>query len=586
MEFIKFSYFLGYFLYFITIRPMWNTKDIIDTVLKTLSQRKDIFTKEEFHKLKNEIFATFQLKDWPSHIEMIERFNELTKSGEIVDELRIRKILRKRAVRSLSGVSVISLLTKFWGCPGKCIYCPTYEWLPKSYISDEPAVQRAEMNQFDPFLQVQNRLTSLSITGNAISKCDVRIIGWTWSVYPVEYQEDFIKNIYDAHTGFDSKNIFLEQNQNTKNVFSAKKSSISSGKTTYHVSESFEEAKKRNETAHSRVIGIAIETRPDWINPEEILRLRKYGVTRVEIGYQTTNDDINLLNKRWHGNKESIYATKLLKDAWFKVVAHMMPGLVGSSPELDKSSMREIFDNQLYRPDELKIYPLVVTPNSELTDMWRRWEFLPYTDEQIIPLMAELQSYLPEYVRLNRMYRDIPAHEILAGSKLANLRQITEVYMRSHNLQRKDISAREIRAKGNNPENAVFEEYFYEASDGHEWFFQYIDPVDRTIFALLRLRIPSQVFSWQPHFIDTLNSAAIIREVHVFGDQIPVWFQGNNSGQHMWFGRSLLEKVYQKVSSEYKQCSKIAVIAWVWVRQYYQKYWYRLENEYMVTYID
>jgi elongator complex protein 3 len=175
--------------------------------------------------------------------------------------------------------------------------------------------------------------------------------------------------------------------------------------------------------------------------------------------------------------------------------------------------------------------------------------------------MAELQSYLPEYVRLNRMYRDIPSHEILAGSKLANLRQITEAYMLKHNLRRQDISAREIRAKGNDPKNAVFEEYFYEASDGHEWFFQYIDPVDRTVFALLRLRIPSQVFSGQPHFIETLNSAAIIREIHVFGDQIPVGFQGNNSGQHMGFGRSLLEKVYQKVYTDYKQCSRIAVIA-------------------------
>lgn len=180
---------------------------------------------------------------------------------------------------------------------------------------------------------------------------------------------------------------------------------------------------------------------------EEIVRLRRYGITRVEIGYQTTDDAINELNKRGHGNTESTRATKLLKDAGFKVVAHMMPGLVGSTPEIDKTSMQEVWNNGAFRPDEIKIYPLVVTPNSELTTMWERGEFEPYDDATLIPLMAEVQSTIPEYVRLLRMYRDIPAHEILAGSKIANLRQVTEVAMRARGLTRHDISAREIRAK-------------------------------------------------------------------------------------------------------------------------------------------
>jgi len=144
--------------------------------------------------------------------------------------------------------------------------------------------------------------------------------------------------------------------------------------------------------------------------------------------------------------------------------------------------MQEIFANSDYRPDELKIYPLVVTPHSELADLWKEGKFTPYDDASLVPLMGELQGMIPEYVRLNRMYRDIPADEILAGSKLANLRQVTEVYMRTHDIHRRDISAREIRAKDNNPKDAIFEEYFYEASGGHEWFFQMIDPVDRTIF--------------------------------------------------------------------------------------------------------
>lgn len=342
-------------------------KKIIDQILLALAEHIEITDKEQFHRLKNEILAEYKIAEGPSHIAMLDRYSELVREGKIIDDLRIRRVLRKRAVRSLSGVSVISLLTKFWGCPGKCIYCPTYEGLPKSYISDEPAVQRAEMNAFDPFLQIQNRLRSLSITGNAISKCDVRIIGGTWSVYPKGYQEDFIKNIYDAHTLFDEKNYNFSQKDGEKfSPFEQKNEKISEK----FLSKDIAEAKKRNETAYSRVIGIAIETRPDWINIDEIKRLRSYGITRVEIGYQTTHDEINELNKRGHGNKESIFATKLLKDAGFKVVAHMMPGLVGAAPELDKTAMQEVFLNQKFRPDELKIYPMVVTPNSELTKLW------------------------------------------------------------------------------------------------------------------------------------------------------------------------------------------------------------------------
>lgn len=557
-------------------------KDIIDKILFSLAEKTEISDKEDFHKLKNEILAEYKTPHWPSHIALLSRYQELVNTGRITDELRIRKVLRKRAVRSLSGVSVISLLTKFWGCPGKCIYCPTYEGLPKSYISDEPAVQRAEMNAFDPFLQVQNRLRSLSITGNAISKCDVRIIGGTWSVYPQKYQEDFIKNIYDGHSYFDNSD-WKEKNIDAKNPFST--SEQENFLPAENRSKDLEEAKKRNETATSRVIGMAIETRPDWIDIEEIKRLRRYGITRVEIGYQTTHDEINEKNLRWHGNKESIAATKMLKDAGFKVVAHMMPGLVGATPELDKSAMREIFDNQSFRPDELKMYPLVVTPNSELTKIWERWEFEPYDDELLIPLMAELQSYLPEYVRLNRMYRDIPAHEILAGSKTANLRQVTEIAMRSRGLTRHDISAREVRAKSNSPDNAILETTFYEASDGHEYFIQMIDPSDRTIFGLLRLRIPSQYFSGERHFLEVLEHSALVREIHVFGDQIPVGFSGDHSGQHQWFGKKMLAEAEKIIREQYPNIVKIAVISGVGVREYYRKRGYHLEDEYMVKWL-
>ena len=246
--------------------------------------------------------------------------------------------------------------------------------------------------------------------------------------------------------------------------------------------------------------------------------------------------------------------------------------------------MHHIFDLPQYRPDELKIYPLVVTPNSELTEMWKKGEFTPYEDDILIPLMAELQSLIPEYVRLNRMYRDIPAHEILAGSKTANLRQVTELLMRKQGRSRHDISAREIRAKGNSPDDAILEVDFYEASDGHEYFIQMIDPRDRTIFGLCRLRIPSQIFSGEQHFLPVLQNSAIIREIHVFGDQIPVGYRGNHSGQHQGFGKKMLQTAEDIITTQYPQVKSLAVIAGVGVRQYYQQRGYQHEDEYMKKY--
>lgn len=303
------------------------------------------------------------------------------------------------------------------------MYCPTFPGLPKSYIPHEPAVMRAELNKFDAILQIHNRLRALEVTGHKIEKNDVRIIGGTWSFYPKDYQEQFIKDIYDAFNSYDQMKAFIESTDLSSERFASFK--LREGHKIY-ASKTIEEAKRRNETARCRVIGIAIETRPDWVTPEEIVRLRHYGVTRVEIGYQTTNNKINELNKRGHGNYESIGATQMLKDAGFKVVAHMMPNLLGSTPELDKQAMQEVFANQAYRPDELKIYPMMVTDMAELTDIWKAGGFTAYDDETLIELMVELEMMIPEYVRINRTYRDIPASEILHGSTISNLRQIVE----------------------------------------------------------------------------------------------------------------------------------------------------------------
>ena len=563
---------------------------IIDEIISAWIKEKDL-NKDSFHKLKNQIYKQYKLQKPIATIEIIEKYNQMVEAWVIQESESFRKVIRKRWVRSLSWVTVISLLTKFFWCPWKCVYCPTFEWLPKSYIPNEPAVQRAELNQFDPILQIHNRLRALEVTGHKIEKNDVRIIGWTWSVYPKKYRDEFIKWVYDAFNTYDEMKKFIEETDLSTDKFASFKI-----KQWYELkkSSSLEEAKKLNETSRLRVIWIAIETRPDWVTPEEIKSLREYWVTRVEIWYQTTIDEINELNKRWHWNAESTKATKLLKEAWFKVVAHMMPNLLGSNPELDKKALREVFDNQMFRPDELKIYPMVVTDKAELTDIWKNWWFKPYDDETLINLTADLEEMIPEYVRLNRTYRDIPASEILAWSHVSNLRQIVEEKIKNKWVTLVDIRHREIKAKWNDPKNAVIHTYKYEASDWIEYFLTMEDKFDRTIFSLLRFRIPSDSKNNDLSFneevkklhelIPEIKNASLIREIHTFGDQLNVWETWNKFGQHIWFWKTLIAEA-ERLSKEVHNLDKIAVIAWVWVRWYYEKRWYSLEWDYMVKYL-
>ncbi|MDD5769801.1 MAG: tRNA uridine(34) 5-carboxymethylaminomethyl modification radical SAM/GNAT enzyme Elp3 [Candidatus Gracilibacteria bacterium] len=556
---------------------MINKLEIIDKIIFAGLQEQDL-TKDRLHKIKNEIYKTYKLQKPIATIEIIQRYNNLVRDGIIDDNNPFRKVIRKRGVRSLSGVTVISLLTKEFFCPGKCIYCPTFENLPKSYIPNEPAVQRAELNDFDPILQIHNRLRALEITGHKIEKNDVRIIGGTWSVYPKNYKDEFIKGIYDAFNTYDEMKDFIETTDLSTDKFASFKLKAGYG---LKKSKSLEEAKKLNETSRCRIIGIAIETRPDWITPEEIFELRRYGITRVEIGYQTTIDEINILNKRGHGNSESINATKLLKNAGFKVVAHMMPNLLGSTPELDRKSLREVFENPLFRPDELKIYPMVVTDKSQLTDIWKNGGFQPYDDKTLINLTADLEEMIPEYVRLNRTYRDIPASEILAGSHLSNLRQLVEEKLQKKGVKLVDIRHREIKDKKNVASEAKLNIYEYEASDGKEYFLTFEDNLDRTIFSLLRLRLPkkdenNEIYSLLPE----LKNSALIREIHTFGDQLSIGERGSLFGQHLGFGKKLIEKA-QEIAKE-NGYEKIAVIAGVGVRGYYEKRGYELDGEYMI----
>ncbi len=520
----------------------------------------------------------------PTNIILLKEYNSMVKNGQIKQNTEMENLLRVRRVRSQSGVAVVAVLTKDFGCPGHCLYCPSEKGMPKSYLSNEPAVMRAIMNDFDPYRQVQTRLEGLRATGHPTDKIELIIIGGTFSAIPDKYRYSFITSCFAAcNKRVESRKLKVEsQKRNSK---------LSNLKT----------EQKKNETAKHRIVGITIETRPDYINEKEILKLREFGVTRVELGVQSIYDDVLSLNKRGHDIAQTIRATQLLKDAGFKINYHMMPNLPGSTISRDKKMFREIFNNENFQPDILKIYPTVVTKNSELYQWWKLGKYKPYSDKQLLALLIDIKKHIPPYVRIMRLIRDIPAQSIVAGSKISNLRQIIEQKTRQDILHCRCIRCREIgkvESEKWKVENLKLTRRNYNASGGKEIFLSFEDVKSDKLFALLRLRIPSDILKKEKHFIPALQNTAIIREVHTYGKLGPIAKKGKKNAQHIGLGKQLIAEAERIAKEEFniinniKSASggpavggKIAVISGVGVRDYYRKLGYRLKDEYMVKFL-
>lgn len=512
----------------------------------------NVSTQQDLQKIKNRYSTEFKFDSVPN-VELTRIYKELVDSGVVVEKMALRKIFRKRGVRSKSGIANVTVLTKAHPCPGKCIFCPTEPKMPKSYISTEPAMMRAVLNGFDPYRQVQNRLTSLKITGHFTDKVDVVVSGGTFSFYPRKYQEEFTRDLFNS------------LNYPIKSV------------------NRLEEAQKLNETAEHRCIGLSYETRPDHVTEDELTHLRKLGCTKIEIGVQSLNDHVLALNKRGHGIAEVKKAMRLMKDAGFKVNAHMMPNLLGSNPEIDLADMRELFENSAYRPDWLKVYPCMVVPWSQLEQIYKNGGYKSYSDDVLVDLMVEMHKIWPEYVRVTRIYRDIPTNIIISGSKFSNLRQIVEKKLSEQGIISKDIRSREIK-----DEQVVFSELEFrvkefQASGGQEFFLSFDHKEKDRICALLRLRFPSYLLAGNSHFIDELNGAAIVRELHTYGEQIRIDKREGNVSQHIGLGRRLMMKAEEITKNA--GYNKIAVIAGIGVREYYKKLGYTLEGTYMIKYL-
>lgn len=498
----------------------------------------------------------------PKKSQILRVYRNLLEKKAFERDEQLELFLQKRAIRTASGVAVVALLTKPFPCPGKCVYCPTQRDMPKSYLSNQPAVMRAIRNSFDPYRQVKSRITALYNNGHITDKIELHITGGTWSFYPHDYQEWFIKRCFDAAN---SQIQMTEENKDTLHE-------------TDLGDETLLEAQQRNETTRHRIIGMTIETRPDHITEEEVKRLRMLGCTRIELGVQSLNDDVQKLTRREEDGTDAARATQLLRNAGFKVQYHMMPGLPGATPEIDIQGFKDMFGKEEFKPDQLKIYPCVVVKETMLYNWWKEGRYQPYDDETLLNTLVEMKKQVPHYVRIDRVFRDIPSKSILAGYQKLNLREFLHKQLKEQGLRCKCIRCRQT--KGKNPEAVVqLHQYEYDASNGKEFFLSFENNDQTELFSFMRLRIADN----EDIFIDELKDAALIRELHTYGKLKSIHKKNDvveSSAQHKGFGKKLLGEA-ERIAKQHGK-NKLAIISGIGAREYYRKQGYRLTGTYMI----
>jgi len=530
----------------------------------------------------------------------------------------ILRILQMKPTRTISGVTPVTVLTKPFPCPGKCIFCPNDIRMPKSYLADEPGAQRAERNGFDPYLQTYNRLQAFANTGHDVEKVEIIVLGGTWSYYPEAYQIWFIKECFRALNDFSIGND--DREKSTLAYLEARQKLAAAnqkmGQTDQYVSstdpaenkeqleqyqlhgehledsynhvvsalytapekvsgvdqkqvatwEELEEQQQINELVKCRSVGLVIETRPDNISEAEVRRVRRLGCTKTQIGIQSLNDEVLKLNKRGHDVAATRRAFKLLRQAGFKIHAHWMPNLYGSTPEMDKRDYDLLFSDPDFCPDELKIYPCSLIESAELMEYYQSGLWKPYTEEELLDVLSYCMSHTPNYCRLTRVIRDIPSTDIVAGNKKTNFREIAERKLAEQGQTSTDIRARELRQHELNPNELRLKETIYPSTVSQEFFLEYIVPevgMDR-IAGFLRLSLPTVTDT----FIPELHGSAIIREVHVYGQSVGLGKRVDGKAQHLGLGTKLLERA-KKIAAE-RGFQKLAVISAIGTREYYR----------------
>ncbi len=502
-------------------------EEIIEKLIKEKAQ-----TREDLERVKKDVSKKHKT-NFPTNVSLLRVYHKKGKKDE-----KVANLLKTRPVRSLSGVVNISVLTKPFPCPGKCIYCPEEKNAPKSYLTNEPAVMRAVLSDYDPLRQVRMRISSLEQTGHPTEKIELRIVGGTWSFYEEKYREWFIKRCFDACNKVSST--------------------------------SLKKAQEKNESAKHRIVCLSIETRPDFITEKEIRKLRRYGVTMVELGVQSLFDDVLDFTKRGHKVKDTIKVTKILKDAGFKICYQMMLNLPKSNILKDIETFKRTFENPDFRPDFLKIYPCLVLKGTPLYKLFKEKKHTVYSDEDLKRAIIEIKkNIIPYYVRIQRLFRDIPIQSIAHGCKISNLRENIKEDEKKNNWRCKCIRCREVKENYDEKEKIFLFKEEYEASEGKEIVLSFENKKRSKLYALLRLRLTKE---------SIIRNSAIIREIRTYGQQTKTKERKKDSPQHKGLGKKLVKEA-EKIAK--KEKTRIIVISGVGVRDYWKNLGYKLEKTYM-----
>lgn len=512
-----------------------NKMELAHFLLNKIRAGEDVMTAIRRHPLEGGGYL--------NKAALVAAYKQMVDSGEMEADTALLEKIRMKPMRTLSGVTTVTVLTKPYPCPGKCIFCPTDVRMPKSYLPDEPGAMRALEHKFDPYEQVTNRIRALKNLGHPTDKIELLILGGTWSSYRRDYQEWFIARCFDAMNG-------------TQNVPAQEPSPTSP------FTLDLAKLQKVNETAPHRNVGLVIETRPDEINPGEIKWLRHLGVTKVQMGAQSFDNHILEINKRGHDVESTRQATALLRAAGFKIVLHWMPNLLGATPQSDREDFSRLWND--FCPDEIKIYPNQLLANAELYEYWQRGEFQPYTTEELVDLIADIKPSIPRYCRVNRVIRDIPGNNVVEGNRRTSLRQDVHDEMKKRGTRCQCIRCREVKGKMVELSSLTLNDLVYQAGKAEEHFISF-NTTEDGLAGFIRLSLPSNESSATG--MTDLDGAALIREVHVYGQSLGVGMEKTGAAQHVGLGTRLLEEA-ERVAKE-KGFAKIAVIAAVGTRQYY-----------------
>jgi elongator complex protein 3 len=532
-------------------------------IIKKILEGK-IKTREDLEKGKLKACRDYSLQKFMSNAQILEK---ATPEERII----IAPIIKKKPTRTLSGVAIVAVMCKPHECPhGRCTYCPESEKAPPSYTGEEPAALRARMYDFDPYLQVYNRLLQLESIGHPLDKVELIIMGGTFPSTFLCYQEWFVTKCLEAMNDFGIK---IQSNISSSN------SSIYPDNFNY-----LEDVQKLNESSSVRCVGMTFETRPDYSKTQDVDRMLQMGGTRVELGVQTIYNFIYNRIQRGHRVEDVVESARILRDSGIKVAMHLMPGLFADQ-DRDLRIFKRIFSDERFKPDMLKIYPCLVIEGSKLYELWQNGDFKPYTTEEAVNLIVEIKKFLPKWVRTMRIQRDIPSPLIEAGVKKSNLGEL--VYQRLHekNINCQCIRCREVghqELRGLTPEldhiKLLKEEYL--AGQGQEIFLSFEDIKSDIMIGFLRLRIPSDT----AHRSEVDDETALIRELHVYGSMVPLGDKKNGSWQHRGYGDNLLANA-EKTASEVYDKRKILITSGVGARNYYRKFGYETEGPYMAKLI-